>query len=336
MILSLNNKIKAVRRYRITALSTKFALLLALAALCVAGCNGGSAPGSDIANESKLAVVTTTGILADFVRNVGGDRVKVQPILPPGADIHTFQATPSDSIAISKAAILISNGSGLDDFLDPVLRSAKSSDALHLVASQGFKIQPLKVLAFPGNLEEYSNESQDEGENVRHDDPHFWQNPLHAVQYVERIRDGLIHVDPAAAQQYRENASRYIERLNTLDREIADTLNVISPSRRRLVTFHNAFGYFAARYGWEVLAFVPSDASDVTPGRVIAVMEKIKRQGIPALFAEPQFSPDVMERAAKDANVVVGPIYSDALDVNAPTYIEMMRFNANSLVKHLR
>lgn len=336
MIPSLKIALGRGRRDKAGAAFITLLSLLVLIALCVAGCNGGSAPKSEKTNESKLAVVTTTGILADFVRNVGGDRVQVRPIVPPGADIHTFQATPSDSIAISEASIIVSNGSGLDDFLEPVLNSAKSSDALHLVASKSLKIQPLKVLAFPGSVEEHRDELQDEGENVRHGDPHFWQNPLHAVQYVERIRDGLIEVDPTGVQRYRENAFAYIEQLNALDREITDTLNVISASRRHLVTFHDSFGYFAARYGLGVSAFVPDDASDVTPGRVIDVMKRIKQQGIPAVFAEPQFSPDVMERAAKDANVLLGPIYSDALDANAPTYIEMMRFNANSLVKYLR
>jgi ABC-type Zn uptake system ZnuABC Zn-binding protein ZnuA len=153
---------------------------------------------------------------------------------------------------------------------------------------------------------------------------------------VERIRDGLVRVDPANGSVYTANAAAYILELQDLDREIAQTLNQVPPERRHLVTFHDAFGYFARRYGWEVSAFVPSDASRVTPVSVVEVMRSIESGGIPAVFAEPQFRADVLEQAARDTGVRVGTIYSDSLDETVPTYIEMMRFNANSLAEHLR
>ena len=124
--------------------------------------------------------------------------------------------------------------------------------------------------------------------------------------------------------------------MRELDQEISQTLRDVPPERRHLVTFHDAFGHFAVRYGWRVSAFVPGDASEVTPGTIVAVMERIGGEGIPAVFAEPQFSPKVMEQVARDTGVGVGAIYSDALDDNVPTYLDMMRFNARSLVEHLR
>ena len=265
----------------------------------------------------KIQVVTTTSILADLVKNVGGDRVEVQSIVPSGADIHSFQSTPKHSVAVSKAGVIVSNGFSLDAFLDPLLKSAKRSDAIHVVAAEG--LEPMALPAQDGKSP-----------------PHFWQNPLHVVYYVERIRDGLVQADPDNVQVYQANADAYIQKLRELDQEIAEALKAVPPERRHLVTFHNAFGYFAGRYGWKVSTFVPGDAGDMTPGAVARVMERIQEEGIPAVFAEPQFNPDVLEQAAKDTGGRVGVIYSDALDARVPTYIDMMRFNVRSLVEHLR
>jgi ABC-type Zn uptake system ZnuABC Zn-binding protein ZnuA len=124
--------------------------------------------------------------------------------------------------------------------------------------------------------------------------------------------------------------------LRELDREIAQILEAVPPERRHLVTFHDAFGYFGRRYGWQVSAFVPGDASDVTPAAVVQVMERVKTEGIPAVFAEPQFGGDVLEQVARDTGVRVGIIYSDTIDDEVTSYIDMMRFNAQSLAENLR
>ena len=313
MILSIKKVAKTVDAaspLRIAIRGTTLVLFLAtlIGALGMA-CSQGSAPVPTSTLIPRVQVVTTSMILADFVRNVGEDRVEVRSIVPPGADVHSFQSTPRDSIAISDAKVIVSNGLGLDAFLDPLLSSARRSDAVHVIAAEG--------LGATGG-------------------PHFWQNPLYAVHYVERIRDGLIQADPENAQEYQENATAYIQKLHRMDQEIARTLIVVPPQRRRIVTFHDAFSYFAGRYGWKVSALVPGDAGDVTPERVITVMEQIREEGIPAVFVEPQFSPGVLSQAAKDTGISIGLIYSDALDADTPTYMDMMRFNAGSLVEHLR
>ncbi len=369
----------------------------------------------------RVQVVTTIAILADFVRNVGGDKVDVKSIVPPGTDIHSFQSRPGDSIAISNARFIVSNGMGLDRFLDSLLSSAKRSDSVHVVASEGLEAAPMKVMEFAAEdhetehgeegeghaeaedretghgeegeghaeaedhetehgeegeghaeaedhetehgeegeghaeAEDHETEHGEEGEGhaeaedheTEHGeeegghehtegDPHLWQDPSYAIHYVERLRDGLIGIDPANGETYRANAEAYIGKLRELDREIVETLSVVPPQNRHLVTFHDAFGYFARRYGWRFSAFVPSDASDVTPGAVVAVMERVQEEGIPAVFAEPQFNSDVMEQAARDAGVRVGAIYSDVLNESAPTYIDMMEFNAKSLATWLQ
>ena len=285
------------------------AALLALTTATVTlgvACGSGTPSAPTPEAPSRVRVVTTTAILADFVRSVGGDLVEVRPLVPPGADVHSFQSTPGDSIAISNAGLVVSNGLGLDAFLDSIIGSAAGSESVRVAAAAG----------------------------MDGDDPHLWLNPLYAAQYVERIRDGLIQADPENAREYEGNAASYIQELRELDEEIAQTLSGVPPARRHLVTFHDAFGHFAHRYGWKVSAFVPDDASDVTPGAVVAVTELLEKDGIPAMFIESQFQANVLTQTARDAGVAIGLIYSDAPD-DVPTYVEMMRFNAQSLLEHL-
>ena len=277
---------------------------LAAVVLLAAGC-GGTTKAS---TQERLRVVTTTAILADLVSNLGGNRLEVHTLVPPGVDIHSFQTTPDDSKEISRAALIVSNGSGLDDFLKPIIRGAKSSQGVHVVASAG--------LDSP--------------------DPHFWQNPLFVVEYVKIILDALVEGDPEGGQNYKSNAARYIQQLYALDREIASMLAKVPEQRRHLVTFHDAFGHFTRRYGWQNSAFAAGDGSEVTPGTMVALMELIKSQGIPAVFAEPQLRPGAIRSISQDGELKVGKIYSDGLDDQVDTYLEMMRFNANSLVEHLR
>ena len=277
---------------------------LAAVVFLSAACGGTTKTSS----QERIRVVATTAILADLVSKVGGSRLEVQTLVPPGVDIHSFQTTPDDSKEISRAGLIVSNGSGLDDFLEPIIRGAKSSQGVHLVASVG--------LDSP--------------------DPHFWQNPLFVVEYVENIRDALVAADPEGAPDYNSNTDQYIQQLQELDREIASMLAQVPEQSRHLVTFHDAFGHFTRRYGWKNSAFTAGDGTEVTPGTMVSLMELIKSQGIPAVFAEPQLRPGAIRSLSRDGELKVGTIYSDGLDGQVDTYLEMMQFNANSLVEHLR
>ena len=281
---------------------------LAAVVLLSAACGGTTKASSQERLLERLKIVATTAILADLVSNVGGNRLEVRTLIPPGVDIHSFQTTPEDSKEISRAALIVSNGSGLDDFLEPVIRGAKSSQGVHVVTSAG--------LDSP--------------------DPHFWQNPLFVVEYVESIRDALVEADPEGGVDYKSNAARYIRQLYGLDREIASMLANVPEQRRHLVTFHDAFGHFTRRYGWQNSAFTAGDATEVTPGTMVALMELIKSQGITAVFAEPQLRPGAIRSLSQDGELKVGTIYSDGLDDRVDTYLKMMRFNASSLVEYLR
>ena len=311
---------------------------------------------SVLAPPEPLAVVTTTTVLGDLVRNVGGGLVEVTVIVPPGADIHTFRVTPSDSVSIGEASVIVSNGLGLDNSLNGVLASGRKRDSVHVVASQGLNAYPLEERSLTredghGQGDEtedreygHENESEEKSIDSEHQDgderdhslgdPHFWLDPILAVHYVEGIRDGLSRANPENAERYSDNAAAYVEQLRDLDREIADILSVVSPERRHLVTFHDAYGYFGRRYGWEVSAFVPSDASDVTPRAVARVIEEIQAEGIPAVFSEPQFRRDVMEQAVLDTGVNLGTIHS-MVSNTVPTYLDLMRTNAEILAENL-
>ncbi|MCH7737040.1 MAG: zinc ABC transporter substrate-binding protein [Chloroflexi bacterium] len=283
-----------------------------MAILLLASACSSSSPEQNPAGN-PLPVVTTTALLADMVKNVGGDLVEVTALVPPGADVHSFQTTPADNVAVNRAALLVSNGGGLDRFLDQVIRGSASDDAVHIFAAG-----PLLDL------------------DPDDDDPHFWQNPVFAVKYAEGIRDGLIAADPENAGDYRANFDSYEDALTKLDFDIASTLNTINPDRRHLITFHDAFGHFAKRYGWQVTALVGSDASQVSPGPVVEILEQVRAQGLPAVFAEPQFRFGLLEKAAEEAGVEVGTIYSDVQDGEVASYIDMMLFNAKSLARLLR
>jgi ABC-type Zn uptake system ZnuABC Zn-binding protein ZnuA len=291
--------------------------LAVMAGLLAVVCGGNEGPpAGPTSSGGRLEVVTTIEILADLARNVGGDRVKVRSLVPPGVDVESFQTTPKDSMAVSRAGVIVVNGLGLDASLEQVVEGARRTGAVLVVAAEGLATAP--------------------GGAANAGDPHLWQNPLFAIHYVERIRDGLAGADPENARVYQANADAYIAELRQLDLEIAQTLAEVPPPHRRLVTSHDAFGHFAARYRWESSALAPSDSSQVSPADVAALIERVRGDGIPAVFVEPQLGRAVMEEVARQAGVSVGTLYSDALDDKVTTYVEMMRFNANSLAEHLR
>lgn len=292
---------------------------LAAAFLLLAGCLGAQAASGTRDENTGVIVVTTIPLLADLARNVGGSLVEVHSAVPPGVDAHSYQTTPNDSVTISRADLTISNGSGLDDFLLPVLQSARPGYALHVVASDGLEPQSLPVQLL-GDQEA---------------DPHFWQNPMYAVYYVEQIRDGLTNVDPDNAAGYLERAQRYTASLQKLDRDIAGLLDQVPRDHRVLVTHHQAFFHLAQRYGWQTLALAPGDAGSVTPDAILQASRVVNDTRLPSVFVEPRFGSSALEQVARDAGTRVSPIYA-GLGEAANTYVEMMRFNARSLSDNLR
>ena len=277
------------------------------AAITVAGCGGATA-----GTYKPLRIVTTTALLADLTRNVAGDSAQVVALIPAGADVHSFQTTPNDSVKINKTGLIVSNGGGLDGFLYPMIENAMSDGAVHIVASQG-----LAALSGSPN-------------------PHYWQNPANAVHYVRRIQDGLSAADPGNAEAYQRRADDYAQHLSDLDQQINQILEEVPQSRRHLVTYHDAFDHFGTRYGWHTSALVSHDADEVTPSTIAQLQQQVRQEGITVVFTEPQFRTEVMDLVAQDTGVEVGTIYSGVLGDSAATYIDMMRLNAKNVAESLR
>lgn len=299
--------------------------LLALGALLAA--NGCGAPPADSLSRpgaGRLQVVATTTIIGDLVRNVAGDRAEVTVLLPPDADPHAFEPRPGDLAAVGRAQVLFKNGAGLEAFLEPVLRSAGGAPLI-VECAQGLKLRTM----------------EEGGQQVA--DPHLWFDVRNAIHYVERIRDGLIQADPAGHDVYTANAAGYIAQLNDLDAWIVEQVSQVPPEQRKLVTSHDTFGYFAERYGFEVIgALFPASGAEAQPSaqEIAGLIEAIKAAGVKAIFTENTVDPKFAEQIARDAGVkVVTRLYTDSLGgpgSDAETYIDMMKFNVRAIVEALK
>lgn len=299
--------------------------LLALGALLAAsGCGAPPADSLSRSGTGKLQVVATTTIIGDLVRNVVGDRAEVTVLLPPDADPHTFEPRPGDLTAVSRAQVLFKNGAGLEAFLEPLLRNAGSAPLI-VECAEGLKLRTM----------------EEDGQQIA--DPHLWFDVRNAIHYVERIRDGLIQADPAGRDVYTANADHTIAQLNELDAWIVEQVNQVPPEQRKLVTSHDTLGYFADRYGFEVIgALFPTSGVEAQPSaqEIASLMEAIKAAGVKAIFTESTVDPKFAEQIARDAGVkVVTKLYTDALGgpgSGAETYMDMMRHNVQAIVEALK
>lgn len=273
-------------------------------------------------------VVAVESFLADIAQNVAGERVHVDALMPPGTDPHSFEPTPQDVKKVADSDVMIVNGAGLEGFLEKLLSNA-GSRAVVLEASKGAASRALK----PGEPHDAGNSG----------DPHFWLDPTQTVKYVENIRDGLTQADPGGAAVYRANADAYIAKLNALDAEIKQTLGAIPADRRKLVTDHDIFGYYADRYGFEIVGMViPSFSSADTSSaqQVAALIDRIRATGAKAIFLEQGANPQLAEQIGKEsgARIVTG-LYSHSLsDANgpAPTYLRMLEYDTQVIADALR
>jgi ABC-type Zn uptake system ZnuABC Zn-binding protein ZnuA len=307
-------------RYRFAIVS-----LIALTSIVVAACGAdardASSPTVAASDANPIDVVTTTTIFADFVQQVGGDRVAVQSLVPTSADIHTFTISPSDIRAVSAADLVIVGGAGLEaSFEDAVTDHVNGAV---VVLTDGLGLSELRP--------QFRSDGGD-SPSARAVDPHFWLDVTMTIRAVESIRAALVAVDETGAPQYDANTARYIGELERLDREIADALGALPPERRVLVTFHDAFGYFAARYDLEILGFlVEGPEEEPNAGDVADLIEAIESRGVPLIFTEPQFESSIVNRVASEAGADVAVLYSGFLNEERPTYIELMRGNARAL-----
>ena len=311
------------------------AIAALLAALLLAACDSDGQAGAPSPRPSPaspglpMRVAATLPLFADFVREVGADNVDVFSILPPGADPHTYEPTPSDIQRITEADIIFVNNLQADlegSILDSI-ESNKGQDTRVIPLMANFVSPRAQELGDPEIT------AAEAGYN-----PHLWLDPLLARAYAEVIAEALASEDGSNAALYSDNLSRYGQQLVQLDGEIAATVQQIPPENRKLVTPHDAFPHLAGRYGLEVVGFVvPSPGQDPSPRDIADLTRAIRDQGVPAVFTEPQIGADsrLLEQIAADTGVQVCTLYSGALTDDVPTYIDMMRFNADELLRCL-
>ena len=267
--------------------------------------------------QDRFNVVASFSILGDFVRNVGGERASVTTLVGPDSDVHVYTPAPADAKKIADAKLVFINGLGLEGWLSRLVQSAGTRAAI-VVATQG--IAPLKI-----------------GSDA---DPHAWQSVANAKIYVANIRDALGGADPANAAIYRANAQTYLAKLDALDREVREAIGKIPESRRKVISTHNAFGYFAAAYGVEFIAPLGvSTESEASARDIAGIISQIRTSKIPAVFLENISDPRLIRRISAETGAKVGgTLYSDSLTGekgDAPPYIDMVRHNIRALTSAL-
>lgn len=268
---------------------------------------------------AEVSVVTTSTVFADFIRTVGGPRVEVLSLVPPGENPHAFLPTEEGLARLAVADLILFNGLGLEPS-EELLFEEKRPGA--------------QMISYAKDVPSPTQEGLSAFEAG--DNPHLWLNPILALTYVDTTWDSLSILDGEGRDFYRKRGRDYQEELLLLDSEIQSTLAAIPPERRKLVLFHDSFHHFADRYSLEVVAFAAADpAEGPGPDAVRRLVEAVRREGVPAVFAEVGFDPAVMEAVAEEAGVQLCTLYSDTLDDQVAGYLEMMRFNAQELARCL-
>jgi zinc/manganese transport system substrate-binding protein len=268
---------------------------------------------SPLRAADRLNVVASFSILGDFVRNVGGERVNLTTLVGPDSDVHVYAPTPSDAKTIAAAQVLVINGLGLEGWLPRLLQSSGGKAPI-IVATKG--IAALK--------------------SGSDSDPHAWQSVANAKVYVTNIRDALASADPEGAEFFRDRAGRYLTELDALDREVREAIGKIPSERRKVISTHDAFGYFAAAYGIAFIAPLGVSTETEPSARDIArIIEQVRAAKIPAVFLESISDDRLVGRIAAETGAAIGgTLFSDSLTGakgEAPTYFAMVRHNVKAL-----
>jgi ABC-type Zn uptake system ZnuABC Zn-binding protein ZnuA len=293
-------------------------VLIAVSTL-VACSRAGGAPS---ASGGPLVVVTTTTVFADIIANVGGDLVQVSSLVPSNGDVHTFSPRPADVRAVATAKLLIMNGLGLDDWLQKTIQNA-SAVGTPLV-KLGVDLPGVTLLP---------------GEEAGTQNPHLWMDVRYAELYVDRITTALAAVDPTHAGDYMQRATTYRGQLDALDTWVRAQVGTVPADARKLVTFHDAFPYFAREYGITIVGVaVEAPGQDPSAGYTAQLIQAIRAAGVRVIFSESQFPTRLVDQlAAETGTKVVADLYDDALgDPPVTSYEAVIRWDVDALVNALK
>ncbi len=293
----------------------RFISRLGLAAVILLALSGAASA------ASKVKAVASFSILGDMVGQVGGDRVEVITLVGPNGDAHVFSPTPADAKALASADVFFVNGLGFEGWIER-LKKSSGFEGEEVVASKGVK--PLRM----------------EGEHSETIDPHAWQDLANGKMYVANIRDGLIAADPDGKSVYEANAAKYLDAIAKEERAVKAALDALPVARRKIITSHDAFGYFGAAYGLKIIApqGVSTD-SEASARDVAEIIRQIRQAKVPAVFVETITDPRLLDQIARETGAKIGgALYSDALsgpDGPAPTYLDMFRHNVEAITQAL-
>jgi ABC-type Zn uptake system ZnuABC Zn-binding protein ZnuA len=292
-------------------------VLIAVGALLVAACGADPQTGSPAAADAVRVVATTT-VFADLVEEVGGARVSVTSLVPKGGEVHTFDPTPSDMRAVAEADLIVMNGLGLDDWLGRVVEQTDSKAPVIRLAEGVPGFQP--IAGGPG------------GGAVN---PHLWLDLTYARAYVDEIRVALVGLDPSHATAIEARAADLDERLAAEDAATRQAFAAIPESDRRIVSFHDAFPYYARAYGLEILGtVVHAPGQEPSAGEVAALIDEIRADGASAIISEAQFSDELVRTIADETGVVVvSDLYDDTLgDPPVDTFLGMIHWDTERIL----
>lgn len=306
---------------------------VATTAVALGGCTPpAAAPIPTAAAGERMTVVTTIGVLADFARQLGGDRVEVQALVPRGADVHTFDPAPSDVTRLADARLVFTNGLGLDDWLEAIASDAGVPATNVVALGEG-----LDGVTYLERGDEHLDRGADAGGHAWN--PHLWLDASLAARYVDRLATALSEADPSAANLYAANAAAYTSRLEALDREIRERLEAIPEASRRVVSFHDAFPYFAAAYDLEIVGVVvAAPGQEPSAAEIATLISAIRDAGVRVILAEAQFSDALADTIAAEAGAtVIRDLYTDSLgEPPVDTYEGAMRWNVGQIADGLR
>ena len=287
---------------------------------------------------ANRTVVVSFSVLGDIVENVVGDAATVKTFVGPDSDAHAYEPTPQDAVALEQATAVVTIGLGFEPWLDEIYAASGSKSPV-IVSSAALK--PIKVdpsAAGHADEEGHAEEEEAHAGEAEELDPHVWHDAQNVITMVETIRDGLIAAMPDQAQTFRANSTRYIAELQQLDADIVTMVDSIPVERRKLVTNHDTFGYFAQRYGFVVVGTVlgvSTEGNDPSATEIVALTAAIRESAVPTIFIENMSNSSLIDNVAAEAGVTIAPaLYTDALgsaDSDGATYLNMMRYNVTTM-----
>lgn len=317
------------------------AVLVGLAAVGVSGCGGGTGVTSLPGQCAALEIVVTTSILGDVVEQVAADGARVEVLMPRGADPHSFQVSARQAAAMHRADLVVVNGLGLEEGMSVAIEAA-AADGVSVLEAAAF-VDALPLASGSGASGPTGTDGGGEGGSRGTLDPHIWTDPVRMADVVTGLGEALAGADPGCAERRRAAAAGYRQELLSLDAEMEGILAVVPADRRKLVTNHRVLGYFADRYGFEVLgAIIPGGdtLAEPSPSDLASLVEVLRRAGVRVIFAETTRPANLAEAVAAELgeDVTVVDLFTESLGVpgsGAETYVAMQRTNAERIAAAL-